>query len=66
MDPEATAARLNDALDDEDMEEAKDAYDDLVSWRNKGGFMPPVAAQAVERFAMAKVGVKQEGHWYTR
>jgi hypothetical protein len=66
VDPKATAKRLNEAMDAEDWDDAKDAYDDLVSWRNKGGDMPAEARQAVERFAMHAKGITQEGHWYTR
>jgi hypothetical protein len=66
MDPKAAAIRLNEAMDSEDYDEAKDAYDDLVEWRNKGGDMPAEARQAVERYSMHTKGIKQEGHWYTR
>lgn len=40
MDPNACLDRFLSALDDQDYEEAEDAYDDLCAWMLKGGFEP--------------------------
>jgi len=40
MDPNATVQRLLEAIDDHDLEAAREAADDLSNWLARGGFAP--------------------------
>ena len=40
MDPNATLDLINQHLDDEDLDEAQEALDNLASWLESGGFKP--------------------------
>lgn len=41
MDPDACLRRIEDAIQDDDYEEATTACLDLLHWISKGGFLPP-------------------------
>lgn len=47
MDPDATLARLLDALTRGDLDEAFAAFDDLTTWISSGGFLPTDPRQEV-------------------
>lgn len=40
MDPAATWKRLLEAIRDADLEEAREALEDLISWRDRQGYGP--------------------------
>lgn len=40
MDPDAAVELLNDAIEEEDWDAAEQAWEDLVTWVGRGGFMP--------------------------
>jgi hypothetical protein len=44
MDPTATLIALLDAIGDKDRDGASNALDDLMSWIERGGFVPNVEA----------------------
>jgi hypothetical protein len=48
MDPDACLQRCRDAIKAGDMDEARDAMEDLTTWIAKGGFLPKGGIAAVE------------------
>jgi hypothetical protein len=43
MDPTATLLRALRAIKDQDRDEAREAFQDLIEWLARGGFMPSPA-----------------------
>ncbi len=53
MDPNACLEMINRALDDDDLETARELYEDLTDWLHKGGYRPDGIDETWERLARA-------------
>lgn len=58
MDPEACLDRAEEALDEGDLAEAKDALKDYAAWRRNGGFQPAAGDARAKRLTAAVKAAK--------
>lgn len=65
MDPDATLAAITRALDDDDLELARELFGDLSEWLAKGGFEPEGLAAVTSRLARAVIDdhERRGPHW---